>query len=87
MKIFWKADHFYTAFIFIQLTFREALVDFLYNCTFTLSNISERSCSMNLMQHWVGGAEGHLNPIATMTNYFIIYVSFLNQIKIIKLLF
>ncbi|CAD6199746.1 unnamed protein product [Caenorhabditis auriculariae] len=57
-----------------KMTFRETLVDFLSNCTFSLSNISSNGCPQELIAHWTSshlGADFH--PLYTLTAYFCVY--------------
>lgn len=54
-----------------HLTFRETLVDFLSNCTFSLANVSANGCHENIMEHWLINDE--LHPLFSLTCYLLIY--------------
>ncbi|CAB3403791.1 unnamed protein product [Caenorhabditis bovis] len=54
-----------------KMTFRETLVDFLSNCTFSLSNISSNGCPPEVIEHWTIGNSFH--PLLTLSLYFLIF--------------
>uniref|UniRef100_A0A0N5AGE0 Chloride channel protein n=1 Tax=Syphacia muris TaxID=451379 RepID=A0A0N5AGE0_9BILA len=56
-----------------KLTFRETLADFIANCTFSLTNTTERGCPPSRMEHWTGGPGGKLDVIFTLTTYLVVY--------------
>ncbi|MCP9263946.1 Chloride channel protein [Dirofilaria immitis] len=55
-----------------KLTFRESLADFISNCTFMLSNVTRRGCSMERLEHWIG-RNHEFNALNSLAIYFCVY--------------
>ncbi|KAL3995618.1 Voltage gated chloride channel family protein [Acanthocheilonema viteae] len=55
-----------------KFTFRKTLADFIANCTFTLSNITEEGCSKEQLEHWTG-INHEFNILSNLAIYFCIY--------------
>ncbi|CAI5442762.1 unnamed protein product [Caenorhabditis angaria] len=54
-----------------KMTFHETLVDFIANCTFTMSNVSNNGCPPELVERWTSINGFH--PLMTLSLYFTIY--------------
>ncbi|VDN19329.1 unnamed protein product [Gongylonema pulchrum] len=48
------------------------MADFISNCTFMLSNVTERGCSLDRIGHWIGPS-GELHPLSSLAVYFCVY--------------
>ncbi|CAI4221421.1 unnamed protein product [Auanema sp. JU1783] len=55
-----------------QYTFRETLVDFLANCTFSASDNATNACPSEILSHWSHNASD-FHPLSSLSVYFVFY--------------